>query len=334
MRLLFHIGMGKTGTSSIQLALENGSDELAEQNARYLGMWFDWVDPSFHGYAGEQKFFRLEAHAQADCAERFIAVLDDLRQRQGVTTFIMSNESLFGAGATMAPFFDRLAQRAESLEFIAYLRDPRAWLPSAFSQWELRHKAHPGPIRPYGQSARELVGQYEGIRFWLENHAERLTVRPYESSGDVVRDFAETVGISLPPLETRFLERAEPADLLLRAMFNNRIPGPAWPDAFDSMVVDTSKARVPSLREMADTCFRHDGTDDIIAERRALFEYIRDKLGFDFLGGAAPEPRIPDEAELQRRVLDYLVEVTLDQARRLNRLERLMNELNVPQTSE
>ena len=112
----------------------------------------------------------------------------------------------------------------------------------------------------------------------------------------------------------------------MRAMFNNRIPTPVLPDLFDRLVVNTTKAPVPSLREMAETCFPRGGTDEIIAEKRELFEYIRDRLGFDFLDGEARESDAPDEAELQRRVIDYLVEMTLDQARRLKRLERMMNE--------
>ena len=37
--LLFHIGMGKTGTSSIQYALDSSADRLAAKGVRYLGMW-------------------------------------------------------------------------------------------------------------------------------------------------------------------------------------------------------------------------------------------------------------------------------------------------------
>lgn len=49
MKIVFHIGMGKTGTSSIQAALSQNAGELRKQGALYLGMWFDRLDPSYKG---------------------------------------------------------------------------------------------------------------------------------------------------------------------------------------------------------------------------------------------------------------------------------------------
>lgn len=327
MRLIFHIGMGKTGTTSIQHALRTGREDLARQKARYLGMWFDMIEPAFEGLSGQDELFNLGEAAQQDAAERFTTVLEDVEKHDGTKTFIMSNESLFGAGARLEAFFARLSEKLDSVLFVAYLRDPHSWLPSAYTQWGIRHKTYPGPIQPLHARARDLLGQYEGIRFWLESHADRLTIRPHEKGGDVVKDFAETIGISLPKLASRALERPEPTDILMRAMFNNRIPGPALPDIFDRQVVNTTQAPVPSLRDMAETCFRRDEAEEIIAEKRELFEYIRDRVGLDFLDGEKRENEMPDEAELLRRMIDYLVEISLDQAVRLKRLERLVNEL-------
>ncbi|KZZ01031.1 hypothetical protein A3747_20425 [Sulfitobacter sp. HI0076] len=213
------------------------------------------------------------------------------------------------------------------MSFLAYMRDPRAWLPSAYTQWAIRHKTNEGPIQDFPTAARRLIGQYEGIRFWQQNFGDVLTVRPFEPGFDVVQDFAATVGLTLPDTKTRKLERAEPADTLMRAMFNTRFPGQVLPDRFDRFVTNSSHAPVPSTHEMAERCFCHDGADEIIAEKRNLFEHIRDAVGLDFLEGEPRQSKSPDEAELQRRVIDYLVEVTFDQAQRLKRLERLVNEL-------
>jgi hypothetical protein len=152
-------------------------------------------------------------------------------------------------------------------------------------------------------------------------------VRLFESRLDVVEDFAKAVGLNLPKSDIRRLERAEPADILLRAMYNTRFPEQVLPDRFDRFVTNSSQAPIPSMHEMAERCFRHEGAEQIITEKRALFEYIRDSIGFDFLDGEPKPSRMPDERDLQRRVIDYLVEVTFDQAQRLKRLERLINEL-------
>jgi len=327
MRIVFHIGMGKTGTSSIQHVLQNSADELEKQNAAYLGMWFTAIDPAYKGHEGFAKFGAQTDNEMAASADRFHAYLVDRAGRDGIETFIFSNEGLFGAGAKLGPFFRNLKAHGLSMSFVAYMRDPRAWLPSAYTQWAIRHKVNEGPVQDFSTAARRLIGQYEGTRFWQQNFDDVLTVRPFEAGTDVVQDFASTVGVTLPETDTRKLERAEPADILLRAMFNTRFPDQVLPDRFDRFFANTSRAPVPSLQEMAKRCFSHNGAEKIIAEKRELFEYIRDSVGFDFLDGNPKPSKTPDEGELQRRVIDYLVEVTFDQAQRLKRLERLVNDL-------
>jgi hypothetical protein len=327
MRIIFHIGMGKTGTTSIQHALRNGADALANQRAAYLSMWFEEVDPAFKGIGGFSRFIAGNEQEKVAGADHFHAYLVDRAAKEGIETFIFSNEGVFEAGPQLDPFFRRLKAKGLSMSFVAYLRDPRDWLPSAYTQWAIRHKTNQGPVQDFPTAARRLIGQYEGVRFWHENHGADLTVRQFESGLDVVADFSQTVGLELPKSDIRSLERAEPADTLLRAMFNTRFPAQMLPNRFDRCVTNSSRAPVPPLHEMAERCFRHEGADEILAEKRSLFEYIRDRIGFNFLDGNPKPSKMPDEGDLQRRVIDYLVEVAFDQAQRLERLERLVSEL-------
>lgn len=327
MRIIFHIGMGKTGTSSIQHVLRNHAKELGKQNVAYLGMWFNCIDPGFEGYQGFARFIAQTDEEKAASADRFFTFLVDRAAKEGIETFVFSNESLFATYLRLSPFLERLQARGLAMSFVAYLRDPRAWLPSAYTQWAIRHKTNEGPVQNFPTAARRLVEQYEGIRSWQQDFGDVLTVRPFETSLDVVQDFAATVGVTLPETDTRELERAEPADILLRAMFNTRFSDQVLPDRFDRLVTNSSHAPVPSLQEMVERCFNYDGAQDVIAEKRDLFEYIRDSFGLDFLAGDPKQSKTPHAGELQSRVIDYLVEVTFDQAQRLKRLERLVNEL-------
>lgn len=327
MRIVFYIGMGKTGTTSIQHALRSGSNALASQRAAYLSMWFEEIDPAFKGLGGFARFIAGSEQEKVAGADSFHSYLVDRAAKEGIETFIFSNESVFEAGHQLDPFFRRLKAKELSMTFVAYLRDPRDWLPSAYTQWAIRHKTNRGPVQDFQTAARRLIGQYEVFRFWQQNFGDVLTVRPFESGSDVVDDFAQTVGLDLPKSDSRKLERAEPADTLLRALFNTRFPDQVLPDRFDRFVTNSSQVPVPSLHDMAERCFRHEGAEEIVAEKRELFEYIRDSVGLDLLDGDPKPSKMPDEAELQRRVIDYLVEVTFDQAQRLKRLERLVNEL-------
>lgn len=333
MRIVFHIGMGKTGTSSIQYVLENNPEELAKQNAAYLGIWFDAIDPSFKGQEGFARFLAQKNEEMAASADKFHAYLVDRAAKDGIETFILSNEGLYEAGRQLNPFFSTLKLKGMSMSLVAYLPDPRAWLPSAYTQWAIRHKTNEGPIRDFPTAARHLIGRYEEFRFWQQEFGDALTVRPFETGSDVVQDFATTVGITLPPTNTRELERAEPADILLRAMFNSLFTDPVLPERFDRVVINSSNVPVPSLREMAARCFDYEDAEKIIVENRKLFEFIRDDIGIDLLGGEPRAMKSPGEAELQSRVTDYLVQVTFDQAQRIKRLERLVNELKDQQGS-
>ena len=327
MRVIFHIGMGKTGTTSIQSALRNNAEELLSQNVAYLSMWFEEIDPAFKGIGGFNLFNSGSEQEKAARADRFHAYLIDRSAREGIETFIFSNEGLFQAGPQLESFFRTLKALSLPMSFVVYMRDPTGWLPSAYTQWAIRHKTNDGSIQDFPTAARRLISQYEGIRFWYQNFGDVLTVRRFETGFDVVQDFAATLGLMLPASETRKLERAEPADTLLRAMFNTRFSTQVLPDRFDRFVTNSSQAPVPSLREMAERCFNHVGAGDIIAEKRELFEYIRDRIGFDFLDDAPKQSEMPDECDLQRRVVDYLVEVTFDQAQQIKRLEQQVEEI-------
>lgn len=329
MRLIFHIGMGKTGTTSIQHALRTNPKTLSNQNANYLGMWFDTIEPTFHGVAGVAKFLALNDHEKVLKAEHFFDNITEIANKHKVNTFIFSNESMFQAGPQLAPFLRTLKSKDLSISFVAYLRNARQWLPSAYTQWAVRHKTNEGPIQDFEIFARRAIGQYEGIRFWQDHFGADLTVRPFDTTVDVVQDFAATVGLSLPITDTRHLERSEPADTLLRAAFNNRFPDKVLPEKFDRFVTNSSRAPVPSLQAMADRCFQHEGVEEIIAERQELFGYIRNSFGIDLLKNESRPSKVPDNAEMQRRIIDYLVEVTFDQAQRLKRLERLMKDTKI-----
>ena len=41
MELILHIGMGKTGSTAIQLTLRNNIAKLQDAGADYLGMWLE-----------------------------------------------------------------------------------------------------------------------------------------------------------------------------------------------------------------------------------------------------------------------------------------------------
>lgn len=326
MRIVFHVGMGKTGTSSIQQALTAHQGELAAQKAHYLGMWFDQVAQRFRGHEGLAAFAGEPAAAQARHAEAFFEACTRLHRQNGIETFILSNEGLFGHAINLEPFFKALMAKAD-VRILAYVRPPRDWLPSAFTQWNLHHKQQSGPIRPFRQRGRELVAQYGGVGLWIDRFGDRLMLRRFDKSVDIVADFAAAVGITLPPLKERLLERREPAEVVLRALFNNRFEAPMLPERFDRMVLNTNRIPVKSLKEIIDVCFEFEEIDEIIAEKKRIFDDIEKRTGIGLLDGPAEGGKAVDPAQIRERVVDYLVTIMMEQTTRIQRLERRLNEL-------
>lgn len=329
MRLILHIGMGKTGTSSIQKALAESAEPLAGQGVRYLGMWFGLGDPAFRGLQNQMKFFQSPPEELAAMAERFHAAMAAEAETRGIHSFVLSNEAISGHAAALQAFLEPLRDRVE-IRVIGYVRNPHDWLPSAYVQWGVRDKTNTGPVLPYPEMAARLVHWYRGLLDWAERMPDLLEVRSYDAAPDVVQDFAAAAGIPLAPLGERVLERGEPGEIVLRALFNARFEPHTLPHVFNRMVLRDTR-RPPRLEQVLAALFDYSATPEIVAAHGELFEQYRSRFGLDLLSEPKRPPAPPDPAALRERLVDYLLEVSLDQARRIthleNRLQRLAQDL-------
>ncbi len=327
MKLILHIGMGKTGTSSIQHALNASRNDLLENKTQYLGMWFNLIDPAYGNHLGLRKLFEdLEENSDAYAA-KFLDGLKNQARTNATNTFILSNEAIFGSFHKIEPFLTALKDEID-LELILYVRNPRSWLPSAYTQWGLHHKTNKGPLKSFKDSAESLLDIYQNILKWHDAFPDILTARRHESNIDVVDDFAETCKISLLNTGKRVLDRSEPAETLLRAAFNNRYEQEVFPDRFNNLIFRNSKP-VSSISQLSEMCFEYEGLDSLITENSKTFTDINERLGsdFDFLSEDTSKKSAPDRTELQLRLIDHLVEMTFQQGERLAKLEKEVNAL-------
>ena len=320
MKIVLHIGMGKTGTSAIQRALADNAAALRAQGVAYIGMWFDMLDPRFKGLRHQQEFFALPAAAMRDGADQLYRILAERAAAEGLTTFLWSNEAFSGKARQMGPLVARLTALGAEVQLIAWVRNPQAWLPSAYVQWGLRHKVEPGPVQPFGVKARKLVRWYGGLVDWHKAAGAALKIRSYDRAPEIVADLAQALGLDLPNPGQRVLERGEPAEVVLRALFNDRIEGSALPGLFDE-ALRPGLGEIPQIEDVAAQCFDYSETAQIIAEQAALFDRLTEICGFD----PRLEPSRPatalDAQALRARMLDVLVAIVIDQAARIQRLE-------------
>ncbi len=320
MKAIFHIGMGKTGTTSIQASLRRSGEGLGAARAAYLGMWFDMIDPRFRGLRGERLFYAQDRAALAGAADRFADHLAHLHATRGVTTVVFSNETLFVRGPGILDFFRRLGERVE-LSFLAYLRRPDEWLVSAYHQWGIARHMAATEFRTFADFAPGFLDRYAHIRDWHAAFGDRVIVREHRSDVDVVADAAGALSLPLRPLAARRLQRPVEGVSALKAVANQLGHGGQPIQSLFPILASAGAAEVGTVARLMADLFDHTATPDLVAARKDTFAFIRDRFGLDLVSPSLRSPRALDAADLRDQIIGCLVAIVTDQAARLQRLE-------------
>ncbi|MBE3639046.1 polysaccharide biosynthesis protein [Mangrovicoccus algicola] len=326
MEVIFHIGMGKTGTSSIQQVLGANQEELAKIGVQYLGLWFNLLDPEFAGYAGQDRFFASSPEQMKTHAENYHLALKALSEKTGNDRFIISNESMYGYVTQFSPFLQELKKKC-TVKLVIYARDPYSWLPSAYNQWALYHKTMPGPVPSYQKATPAMLATYSGLRLWAKDHLDIIELRHLKRGMDVVSDFSDLLSLFLPPPEKNTLERKDPAENAIRAVFNETVGGPVLPTEFDRITGNVELSASPDLEKLVSDMFDYGATSDMVAGQSALFDEISSIYGVDIRQDKQKEHAAPDVEAFRNRVLEHLMTLTLQQARRVTELETTVRQL-------
>lgn len=236
-RLILHIGMGKTGSSTIQEFLHRNHRQLRRD--RILALGPDDVTP-------------CPQRRVAD-TERLMTAIGRVKARIGKTGAETLLWSLEGFG-TKQFLIDPARIEALRTEFparavrvVVYLRRQDLFAKSAYIQWNVLDKSYNGPVRSFDERFPCLYGEpdgtpieqtnlnyYEVVRPWADTFGrEQLRVRPLETSqlagGDLLTDFIAAAGlperpynVDIPPQNT-MLHR-EFTDLM--GMYSSLFEGP------------------------------------------------------------------------------------------------------------
>lgn len=320
MEIIFHIGMGKTGTSSIQRALADNADSLQAGGAYYLGMWFDILGEQFRGLSGTSRFLSSSPDQMKCLAETFHVKISELMASSGASKFILSNEAIFQSASNFLPFAKYLVGvEGVSVRLVAYVRPPADWISSAYSQWGINHKTSPGRIPSIGVFAQSLLSQYDASKIWMQEFGDQLCLRAYNKSEDVVLDFGGAVGVRIDPSSSKVLERKELAELILRREFNNSFSGEVLPKVYDDVVLGSLYPQVEELSSVVASMFASDSINEIIRGKSDLWMSIKENYGIDLVGENTD--MLPDTQQLRDRLVDYLLVLVLRQAKRIYSLE-------------
>ncbi len=105
----------------------------------------------------------------------------------------------------------------------------------------------------------------------------------------------------------------------MRALFNNRFSDPTLPDRFDHAI---RLGKVTSATQMINSIFGQENVETVVGQHADIFTYIRDSFDLNLLSPASKDEALIDRDAIRERLLDHLLEITLQQAMRITRLER------------
>jgi hypothetical protein len=203
-QLTLHVGVPRTGTTTIQSFLAANRQRLCQQGTFCLGPGSLQSYPQVPGYCDEDRLRRG---------------LDELKQRLAsnpADRIVWSNESFshfdFVTNAARNPKIIERELPAARHRVVIYLRRQDHFLRSAYLQWGIKYKYYPGPFLDFKDWMRQTVGEnfetlleagldYSGlIQPWADVFGrENLVIRPFERGqflgGDLLHDFCSAAGL-------------------------------------------------------------------------------------------------------------------------------------------
>ncbi|MGZ9812184.1 hypothetical protein ACXN5S_17110 [Pseudoroseicyclus sp. H15] len=213
---IVHIGMPKTGTTSIQNWLTNNTEALAQSGLHYgrvplkgLPYHHSQIEYAICSAAEIDRLFP-DGHvrsvykigdlaAQADFAKRFSQGLDHWLDKTGATKVVISSEHIGASthNTKQAEGLDRwLRRHFDEVSYVVYFRRQEDWILSLYSQ-TLRF----GNCQTMDEfiTERKAKNYNDIVNIWEKAVGkERLTVRLMErdvmKNGDLYEDFAEIIG--------------------------------------------------------------------------------------------------------------------------------------------
>lgn len=326
-KFVFHVGMGKTGTTTIQAALANSASALADKGYLYLGQWLGYIRPEFDGFRGFQDFLKQSPREYEFISNHFVNSIEDKNRDTGFRSFIVSNEQYLENVLKTEEFFRGIARRAE-LQIVIFVRPPATWLPSAYMQWGVVHKTNLGPLLPFSVRARGLMRQYDHIRHWRDLYGSAVTVLPFDDNMDVVHDMSKYLGVNLASDLRKYQSRPSISEALMRGSFNNIHNSVALPELFNELYeMGIPNGSPRSLISKFSYIFDEKEFSNIISENMEILNYLEEEFDINLTNVNIPEPAEFKLEELTNDILGAMMDLVFSQAHKIKELSSRLEAL-------
>lgn len=238
-KLTIHIGMGKTGSSSIQSTLCENGEKLDEKGIKYLGLMLE--------FAGEREFNWQKARGW----NIFNSLSKEIMNKQLVHVFerlnnelpdktshlIWSNESLFGNAELLSTAISKLDEFFD-VQVIGYIRRPDTWVLSAYLQWGIKHKTYKGPLKSFSQWIKNRKFSWEEDMMKWITLVQQAHYYNFDKVGNVTQHFLNIIlpGKNDEIIQKRVYETPPPAIQALYAYYNSAFDSQVEPNDFNKIL--------------------------------------------------------------------------------------------------
>ncbi len=280
MKAILHIGMPKTGTSSIQ----NTFAAAKVNGLRY----FDWYMPNHGSLVAAINHDPSLPFVAKRSAEELDSFVGKYRARfeQGLSesdtgTFLVSAERLYTLTMEQAQqikaFF---SQYTNDFQIIVYVREPTSYMASAFQQ-NVKTGLDRFDIVRSVPLYRPAISIYDKL-FGRKNVEIRLFDRASLYQGDVVLDFAKAIGFPLDPSDVQKDNESLSAEAVA-LLFADRRLGPG----FNRMGPENNAENRRFIERLSTIQGRKfildpEKTTALLANRAADIEWVQSRMGRRF----------------------------------------------------
>lgn len=259
MKLIIHIGAGKTGTTSIQSNLNLNKELLYKHKSIYCGMYFENVEGHDLKGGAFERFSNDFYKSHADFKNTVVSSIRKLKEicvRDGIENVVWVNESLYESPFLIKEALDSCSDVVDSVEIIFYMRRQDRWLKSAYQQWGIKHKVYGGVVRSF-ESWLPLMLSKIDYKTLISNwntfiDKQHITLVVYEKCKQgVVADFFKRIGIEIGVNvdDKRSNESLGYYQLVLFKLYNSLFVGGKLPDDMSRFIsrLNIDKLDVPEI---------------------------------------------------------------------------------------
>lgn len=236
-RLIVHIGQGKTGSTSIQHALNSNLDALKSQGIHYLGHMLEnggtkqkqsWQHPG----GVWQLLHQMPDETVTDQVAKVLGETLDHLSETGTKVAVWSNEALFQRRLGVAPALVKLRAAGRPISVVAYLRRHDSWAQSAYAQWGIKHKTNTGPVRSFRDWIIDNPVRFaEPLDYWNQQLGQDFQIVNFDKTDNVTEDFLSRIGATGIAAH-RVYETPSTDVLSAWAVHNSRFPTETLPGSF------------------------------------------------------------------------------------------------------